>query len=91
MICFEYVNAVWYLEYEIFSYVSGGQAMLDSVYCKSFFSTYNLSTYKAVVYLVNVLLGSHSYLHAIRDVHFFFSNGLCCDQNSFTEDNKVNM
>ena len=35
VICLEYVNAVWYLEYEVFSYVSGGQAVLDSIYCKS--------------------------------------------------------
>lgn len=36
VICFEYVNAVWYLEYEVFPYVCGNQAILDSVYCKSF-------------------------------------------------------
>lgn len=35
--------------------------------------------------------GSHSYLHATRDVQVFFPNGLCCEQNSFTEDNKVHI
>ena len=49
---------------------------------------------QCIVKLLNIPLihlGSHSYLHATRDVQLFFPNGLCCEQNSFTVDNKVHI
>ncbi|XP_065891443.1 dynein axonemal assembly factor 8-like isoform X2 [Dysidea avara] len=33
IVCLEHFNAVWYLEYDVLSFIAGDPALLDSVYC----------------------------------------------------------